>query len=115
MAKDQPFNLYAGIAACLAACFLVVAIGQTQSATVPFDEPPVWAREAVWYQIFVERFRNGDPANDPVLILNDVNGSVVGPSGPPTPTDTLEFDWRAWITVELVIRKKIENMYDFWK
>jgi hypothetical protein len=57
----------------------------------------------------------GDPANDPVLILNDVNGSVVGPSGPPTPTDTLEFDWRAWITVELVIRKKIENMYDFWK
>ena len=32
---------------------------------VPFDEPPIWAREAVWYQILVERFRNGDPANDP--------------------------------------------------
>ncbi|MHC4494901.1 MAG: alpha-amylase family glycosyl hydrolase, partial [Planctomycetota bacterium] len=32
---------------------------------VPFDEPPVWAREAIWYQIFVERFRNGDPSNDP--------------------------------------------------
>jgi cyclomaltodextrinase len=26
---------------------------------------PVWAKEAVWYQIFVERFRNGDPGNDP--------------------------------------------------
>src|SRR5262245_19860087 len=27
--------------------------------------PPGWAKEAVWYQIFVERFRNGDPKNDP--------------------------------------------------
>jgi len=26
---------------------------------------PVWAKEAIWYQIFVERFRNGDPSNDP--------------------------------------------------
>jgi len=65
MAKDQPFNLYTQIAAFLAACSWVVAIGQTQSGMVPFDEPPIWAREAVWYQILVERFRNGDPANDP--------------------------------------------------
>ncbi|MBN2365202.1 MAG: alpha-amylase [Calditrichaeota bacterium] len=28
---------------------------------------PSWTKEAVWYQIFPERFRNGDPANDPVL------------------------------------------------
>jgi cyclomaltodextrinase len=26
---------------------------------------PAWAKEVVWYQIFVERFRNGDPNNDP--------------------------------------------------
>jgi glycosidase len=26
---------------------------------------PDWAADAVWYQIFPERFRNGDPANDP--------------------------------------------------
>ncbi|MDQ3197765.1 MAG: glycoside hydrolase family 13 protein [Verrucomicrobiota bacterium] len=26
---------------------------------------PAWAAEAVFYQIFPERFRNGDPANDP--------------------------------------------------
>ncbi len=26
---------------------------------------PSWARDAVWYQVFPERFRNGDPANDP--------------------------------------------------
>ncbi len=26
---------------------------------------PTWAADAVWYQIFPERFRNGDPKNDP--------------------------------------------------
>lgn len=26
---------------------------------------PDWVAETVWYQIFPERFRNGDPANDP--------------------------------------------------
>ncbi len=34
----------------------------------PFDQPPQWAREAVWYQIFVERFRNGNPANNPTMM-----------------------------------------------
>lgn len=28
-------------------------------------EAPAWAMGAVWYQIFPERFRNGDPDNDP--------------------------------------------------
>jgi glycosidase len=26
---------------------------------------PAWAQEAVWYQLFPTRFRNGDPSNDP--------------------------------------------------
>lgn len=29
------------------------------------ENPPDWAAEVVWYQIFVERFYNGDPSNDP--------------------------------------------------
>ncbi len=28
---------------------------------------PQWAQEAIWYQIFVERFRDGDPGNQPTL------------------------------------------------
>lgn len=36
-------------------------------------EPPDWARSAVWYQIFAERFDNGDPNNDPTL--DDIAGS----------------------------------------
>jgi glycosidase len=34
---------------------------------------PAWAKKAVWYQIFPERFRNGDPANDPAL--EDIRGA----------------------------------------
>jgi glycosidase len=40
-----------------------VASAQQTSAS----SPPHWAREAIWYQIFPERFRNGDPSNDPML------------------------------------------------
>lgn len=28
---------------------------------------PAWAADAIWYQIFPERFRNGDPGNDPTV------------------------------------------------
>ncbi len=34
---------------------------------------PEWAKEAVWYQIFPERFRNGDPKNDPTP--DDIRGA----------------------------------------
>ncbi|MBM3308155.1 MAG: alpha-glucosidase C-terminal domain-containing protein [Candidatus Eisenbacteria bacterium] len=34
-------------------------------AEVAVFETPAWAREAVFYQIFPERFANGDPSNDP--------------------------------------------------
>lgn len=30
-----------------------------------FTEPPEWSKHAIWYQIFVERFYNGDTHNDP--------------------------------------------------
>ncbi len=29
------------------------------------SEAPTWAKDAIWYQIFVERFSNGDKNNDP--------------------------------------------------
>ncbi|MEL6668170.1 MAG: glycoside hydrolase family 13 protein [Bacteroidota bacterium] len=41
---------------------------QDEPSVDTFSKPPAWAAEAVWYQIFVERFRNGDPENDPRLV-----------------------------------------------
>jgi len=32
-----------------------------------YEVVPDWAEEAIWYQIFPERFRNGDPSNDPTI------------------------------------------------
>lgn len=33
--------------------------------SLPAATPSPWWHEAIWYQIFPERFRNGDPSNDP--------------------------------------------------
>ena len=40
------------------------AEAQSRRAAAP-TAPPDWAYDAVWYQIFPERFRNGDTRNDP--------------------------------------------------
>ncbi|MCK4569540.1 MAG: glycoside hydrolase family 13 protein, partial [Bacteroidales bacterium] len=37
------------------------------SADPAIEGVPEWAKGVVWYQIFPERFRNGDTGNDPVL------------------------------------------------
>lgn len=39
---------------------------------------PPWARDVVWYQIFPERFYNGDPGNDPVFRDTDATIPVPG-------------------------------------
>lgn len=38
---------------------------QREKSETVLTEPPAWAAEVVWYQIFVERFNNGDTTNDP--------------------------------------------------
>jgi cyclomaltodextrinase len=58
--------------------FLLPGCGQNQSRIIHFDDSiltsvPDWAKNAIWYQIFVERFRNGDPGNDPTPV--DMFGS----------------------------------------
>lgn len=37
------------------------------------DFVPEWSKKVVWYQIFPERFRNGDTSNDPTV--KDIEGS----------------------------------------
>ena len=45
--------------------FSLLLFGKFLGHSAPFDQAPSWARDAIWYQIFVERFRNGDLSNDP--------------------------------------------------
>ncbi len=40
------------------------------------DSPPEWASDVIWYQIFVERFHNGDKSNDPKI--ENIKGTYPG-------------------------------------
>lgn len=47
-----------------------------------FNKPPKWAKDVIWYQIFVERFNNGDKTNDPTAENTTVtNMNIVPPAG----------------------------------
>ncbi len=46
---------------------------EQRAGATPNRGVPAWAKDAIWYQIFVERFRNGDPSNDPTL--HDIEGA----------------------------------------
>lgn len=54
-----------------------------------FEEIPEWASDAIWYQIFPERFRNGDDFNQPT------RDSLVNPNE--VPRSWCVMDWhRPW-------------------
>lgn len=62
-----------GLAARALASLCVLAILSAPAHASDKDDPPAWAADAIWYQIFPERFRNGDPRNDPTP--RDIVGS----------------------------------------
>ncbi len=47
--------------------------GNTLQSRPTLSDVPAWAKRAIWYQIFPERFRNGDRSNDPTLM--DLRGA----------------------------------------
>lgn len=58
--------------------------------------PPEWSKNVIWYQIFVERFNNGDPGNDPTI------KTISTPSASfPVPDDWTLTPWTSdWYTQE---------------
>ena len=79
------------------AILLLLAVGCARETPRPRADAspnlavPAWAADAIWYQVFVERFRNGDPSNDPTV--RDIAGftSEAIPEGwQPTPWS---WDW----------------------
>ncbi len=57
----------------LSVILMLTLAGAEQGLDASLNDVPAWAKKAVWYQIFPERFRNGDTKNDPTL--NDMQGS----------------------------------------
>jgi glycosidase/S-formylglutathione hydrolase FrmB len=70
---------------------LTFLFGSGQAVAEPALAVPAWSKDAIWYQVFVERFRNGDPTNDPTA--HDIEGFTDRPAPPgwrPTPWG---WDW----------------------
>jgi len=57
----------------------------------PSAKPPAWSLGRVWYQVFPERFSNGDPANDP----DTFGGTVLPWDAPWYETEPIEIE-AAW-------------------
>ncbi len=62
-----------------AALFLAVSASPCAASAAAAEFVPPWAKTVVWYQIFPDRFRNGDPSNDPTVA--DIAGA--DPMDPP--------------------------------
>ncbi|MHB9055431.1 MAG: glycoside hydrolase family 13 protein [Paludibacteraceae bacterium] len=62
--------------------------------------PPEWAKKVIWYQIFVERFNNGDTSNDPTAETITVkNMNIIPPKGwRITPWTSNWFERQPWET-----------------
>ncbi|HWP82583.1 MAG TPA: glycoside hydrolase family 13 protein [Bacteroidota bacterium] len=83
--------------ALLSSMLIIVLLSCTRSApssTTPFDHPPSWAASAVWYQIFPERFSNGDPNNDPRPV--DLTGAWPHEVAPGWQVSSWAGDWYAF-------------------
>lgn len=70
------------------------------------DFTPDWARRVVWYQIFPERFRNGDTSNDPDL--RSIKGSWPHDSTSAWQVHPWTSDWYELLPYER------ENGKDIW-
>ncbi len=49
----------------IATCVLATALPTVCGATTP----PDWTADAIWYQVLIARFANGEPSNDPPQVL----------------------------------------------
>ncbi len=93
------------------ALLLVTACGgkapEQQAAVRDTFPVPAWAGDAIWYQIFVERFRNGDPRNDPTA------ADIVDPVARPLPANWRVTPWgHDWYALDPWARAAGLSFYD---
>jgi len=85
--KNAPFFLLAIAAFYLISCEKKpVQTASIKQKTITVKVPE-WTTKAIWYQIFVERFRNGDPTND------QTRDDIIGTEPSLIPADWSVTDW----------------------
>lgn len=70
-----------------------ISCTSVETESTEFNNAPEWTHNVVWYQIFVERFRNGDTSNDPTPL--DMIGSYPGQVPENWETTPWTHDWYA--------------------
>lgn len=90
---------------------LVLAFFSAQSQTAAFTEPPAWSKSAVWYQIFVERFHNGNPKNDPTPATIRIPGLMEPPAGWTVAPWTM--DWHSLLPWEKAMNRPFHETVQF--
>lgn len=70
-----------------------ISCNSIEKEATALNEAPEWAQKVVWYQIFVERFRNGDATNDPTPF--DMIGAYPGEVPEHWETTPWTHDWYA--------------------
>jgi len=77
---------------------LLITSVKAFSQKTDFNEPPAWAKEVIWYQVFVERFYNGDKTNDQKAENVEIPPmNVFAPKGWSTTSWTSDwFEQEAW-------------------
>ncbi len=99
------------IISCILCLLLIAACNEDSNKAVdnnPDPSPPDWASEAIWYQIFVERFNNGDPGNDPTPATISAASNFK-----PVPDDWAVTPWtKNWYEQEPWAKKMGVKFYD---
>lgn len=86
---------------------LIACQSPKESVVADTSKPPSWAKEVVWYQIFVERFSNGDKANDPTPETMYAASNFIE-----TPDDWSVTDWTSdWYQPEVWAQATGQNFY----
>ncbi|MCW3805431.1 glycoside hydrolase family 13 protein [Plebeiibacterium marinum] len=71
------------------------------------SSPPQWAKDVIWYQIFVERFNNGDPTNDPTPETMYASSNFID-----TPENWSVTPWtQEWYQDEEWAQKDVQDFY----
>jgi len=95
----------------LASFFCIVTFFTEAQKPTPFNEPPAWSKNMIWYQIFVERFNNGDKTNDPTPFnMKSASSDATPPGWTITPWT---WDWYKQEDWAKKTGKSFENMLQY--
>lgn len=99
--------MYKTIPSSILVLLLVLSCTSKSPTNSVHQNPPAWAKSVIWYQIFVERFNNGDTLNDPTPETMYAASNFIK-----TPKDWSITPWtQEWYQEEEWSQKDVQDFY----